>query len=952
MEKIKFKLNGEEREFYGNLMGVAKDFLRENGIISLREGCDGEGVCGLCSIILDGKIANSCILVVGQLSGKEIYTTSYFAGKNTIDKLQEAMLVAGVSQCGYCSPAIYNSFNRLLATKPNPTRDDVKDSLSGTYCRCTGYEQMYNVVEIYKLLMKGEKLPEEKEVKEFRVIEASKCKVDSARLIKGEKSFVEDYVEQDAYFMKILGSPHASAYIKSIDTTEAEKLSGVEYILTYKNAPPINYGRSGQNYPEPSPYDRVLMSQKLHHYGDRVAAVVAKNKWIAEAATKLIKVEYEVLKPVLTVQDAMVEGAPVVHGGAVEYKIGPKIDNSKCDPRETPILYNFPAGGDPRKNLAGSASGEYGDVNKALSEADVVLERKYRTSKVNTAPMETHAVFTKIEEGRLVVIASTQTPWHMRRIISRIIGIPENKIRVIKQKIGGGFGSKQDVTMEEVAAYLTWTTGRSIYSRLTREEQFALSTSRHNADFDLKVAAKKDGTIIGLDIGVLSNTGGYGNNAWTVSKLMYSTPLIMYDIPNLKFDMKVFYTNMTNSGAFRGYGVTQGAFATNVMMREMADKLGMDHIEFVKKNFVQKGKPKLLEAFFNGKTDTDAQTDKSNGLLEAIEKGKKMINWGNKPKPTKDYIKVGQGMAVITQKSGLPHLDSANAQVTLLNDGGFILKFGGTDLGQGLNTAAVQVAAECLKVDMDKISYLASDTDATPYDVGSYASSGTQFSVGAVLRAAKDMRQKLKEAASKELNEPVEDLQLEYPGKIKGKKGEITLAEIGHKSLTGDGSGEVVGFGTFTTHDYVIPYGAHFCEIELNTNTGKVKIKKYYAIQDCGVPINPTLTRGQIYGAVLQSIGYALYEEMIFDETGKLMNPNFLDYKMPKIKEIPEDFKVEFAYTYEDGEEFGPRKSVGEISINGGAPAIANAIFDATGIWMRDLPMSPEKILRGLGKIK
>lgn len=969
MQKVKFRLNGEDREFYADLMGVAKDFLRDNGIISLREGCDGEGVCGLCSIILDGKVANSCILVVGQLEGKNIYTTAYFAGKNAIDKLQEAMLIAGVTQCGYCSPAIYNSFNNLLANIPNPTKDDVKDALSGTYCRCTGYEQMFNVVDIYKTIMKGEKYPEEKLRPDFRVIETSKCRVDGARLIKGEKSFVEDYVEQDASFMKLLGSPHASAFIKDIDTTEAEKLPGVQFILTYKNAPKIHYGRSGQSFPEPTPYDRQLMSQKLHHYGDRVAAVVAKNKWIAEEATRLIKVEYEVLTPVLSVHDAMAEGAPVVHGGPVNYVVAPKglvgegttdkkIENKvcteKCDDRESPVTYNFSCGENLNKNVIGSAAGEFGNVSKAIDEADVVLDETYITSKVVTAPMETHAAYTKIEEGRLVVIASTQTPWHMRRVLSRVIGIPENKIRVVKEKIGGGFGSKQDVTMEEVAAYITWITGLSIYTRLTREENFILSTSRHNAEIGLKLSAKKDGTITGSDVKILSNGGGYANNSWTVSKLMYSTPFSIFNIPNFKYDMQVFYTNLTTSGAFRGYGVTQGAFAINVATRELANKLGMDHVEFLRKNLMQKGMPMKLDYFFNGKDPEHASVLKSYGMMEALEKGAQMINWGNKSKSSAPHVKVGQGVAVIVQKSGLPQVDTANSNVTLLEDGGFILRFGGTDLGQGLNTAALQVAAECLQVNMEDISYVASNTDTTPYDTGSYASSGTHFSVGAVIKACQDMREKLKAAAAKMLGENVEDMKLAYPAKVVNTLtgSEISYSTIGFKSISGSGDGEIVGKGVFTTHDYAIPYAAHFVEVEVDTNTGKVKIKKYHAVHDCGTPINPTLAKGQVYGAVTQGIGYALYEEMKFDEKGKLLNPNFLDYKMPKIKEIPEDFKVEFVYTEDFGEEFGQRKSLGEISINGAAPAIANAIYDAVGLELRELPMTPEKILRGLGKIK
>lgn len=950
MELIKFKLNGKEVEILGDVGESAKVFLRDNGIISLREGCDGEGACGLCSIILDGKVANSCMLVVGQLIGREVYTVAYFSDKQNMDKLQEAMVMAGIVQCGYCSPAIYTAFNRLLAENENPTKEDVIDALSAIYCRCTGYELMFNVVEIYKLLVKGEKLAAEKLRKDFRVIESSQCKIDSPRLVKGEKGYVEDIADKDASFLKFLGSPYASAFIKSIDTSEAENLPGVEYIITYKNAPTTVYGRTGQTYPDASAYDRTMFTQKLHHQGDRVAAVLAKNKAIAEEAIKLIKVEYEVLKPIVTAKEAIAEGAPVLHAGPVTYSTNPDlvIDYSKYDPRETPIHFNFPIGENLSRNIIGSKDGEMGSVAKAFEESDLVIEREYSTNKVNIAPMETHSVFTRVEDGRLIVHSAIQVPFLLRRIIAKVVGIPENKIRVIKEKIGGGFGNKQDASMEEVAAYLTWITGKSIYCRFTREEQFLMTNSRHNMDYKIKVGVKKDGTILGMDLDLLTNTGGYGNHAWTVGMLGYALTAPIFRIPNFKYNMRAMYTNLTNAGATRGYGVTQGTFAIMSLMRETAHELGMDYAEFLKKNLVLKGENMELCAFLEGAKHPE--TVRSFGLIDAMNKGKEMMDWDNKPASPAPNIKIGRGMAIMQQESGLPNLDFASANISLLFDGTFMLRFGGTDIGQGLNTVAVQSAAECLNTDMDEIAFLSADTDTTPFDVGSYASSGTHFSIGAILNACKDMRAKLLEYGAMMLKESIEDVKLAYPSKVVGKNGEITFKAIAHHTLSGTGKGELQGFGSFTTSHHATPYAAHFCEIELNTDTGKVKVKKYYAIHDCGVPINPTLTKGQIHGAVLQSIGHTLYEEMKFDENGICLNPDFLNYKMPKIKEVPEDFRVEFVYTDEEDEEFGARKSVGEIAMNGGAPAIADAIHDAAGIWMRSLPFTQEKILKTLGK--
>lgn len=952
MEKINFTLNGVAKEFWGNKGQSAKEFLREKGIISLREGCDGEGNCGLCTIILDGQTVNSCMLVVGQLDGREIYTTEFFSRKNGLDKLQKAMIIAGIVQCGYCSPSIYLALNTLLKSNPNPTKEEVKDALSSILCRCTGYEQMLDVIEIYKKLLNDEPIDEEKLMKNLRVVEKSVCKVDSPKLVKGEKSFVEDFVEKDACILKVLRSPYASAYIKDIDVEEAEKIPGVVYILTYKNSPDKVYGRSGQSYPEPSPYDRRLIGQKVYHVGDRVAAVVAETEEIAEKALKAIKVEYEVLKPVATLEEA-IEAKTIVHGGPVLFRDGnPRgFDNSNCDPRETPVFFNFPVGGDPRKNLVSKTGGKMGDVEKGFENSEYVIERQYRTKKVHCCPTETHVVYTEIVDGRLVVHASTQVPWHMRRILSNLLEIPENKIRVIKESVGGGFGVKQDILIEELASYLTWITGRSIYFRFTREEEFIAATSRHDMIIDVKLGGDKDGKINAIQVDVKSNTGAFGNHALTVSKNTCAVPLPLFKVDNIKFDIDIYYSNLPNAGAYRGYGAPQGTYAILTCMAELASEMGVDFLEVLKKNTVRTGDTMDLLAQLAEIGKGNAETIASCGLIDTMNKAAEMINWKQKPESKNEHIKIGHGVAIVQQKSGIPDIDTANAMIKMLNDGTFIVHMGGTDLGTGMNTVSGQVTAEHLKTDFEAIHVIGADSDNTPFDVGAYASSGTHFSVGAVLNAAKAMEEKIKEAASEMLNEPVEDLELVYPSTVRGKKGEVSYKDIAFKTQSGKGRGQLIANANFTTSLHAFPYATHICEVSVNTNTGEVKVNKYYAVHDCGVPINPVLAKGQVYGAVMQAIGHSLYEEMLFDENAQPLNSNFLDYKVAKIKDIPEDFKVEFVYTEEENEEYGPRKSVGEVSINGAAPAIATAIHDATGVWIREWPFTPEKILKALGKI-
>lgn len=954
MEKIKFNLNGIEKEFLANKGQSAKVFLREQGILSIREGCDGEGNCGLCNIILDGATVNSCMLVVGQLEGKEVHTVEFFSDKRNMDTLQQAMTIAGIIQCGYCSPSIYLALKTLLNDKAEPSREDIADALSSILCRCTGYEQMYDVVTIYKKLLAGEKVETAKTNVDMRVIGKSVCKIDAGKLVKGEKAFVEDFVAPDACILKVLGSPYPSAYVTKIDVTEAEKLPGVVFILTHENSPKTVYGRSGQSYPEPSPYDRRIIGQKVYHEGDRVAAVVAESVEIAEKAISLIKVEYEVLKPVLSLDEA-IKGDILVHGGPVSFKDGNlrgyEDHNAKADPRETPIFWNFPIGGDMRTNRVSTTGGKMGDVDAAFAASETVVEREYETKKVHCAPAEPHVCYTEIVDGRLVVHASTQVPGHARRIISGLLGLSENQVRVIKTAVGGGFGVKQDILIEELCSYLTWVTGKSIYYRLTREEEFLASTSRHDMKIKVKLGANKDGRINAIQMKVLSNTGGYGNHCMTVSKNSCAVPLPLFKVDNIKFDIDIYYSNLPNAGAYRGYGAPQGTYALMTCIAELADEMGVDYLDLLRKNTVRSGDAMELLAQMAEVGKGNAETIESCGLIDTIERAAEMIKWTEKTASTEEHIKIGKGAAIVQQKSGIPNVDTGNAIIKMLNDGTFIVHMGGTDLGTGMNTIAVQAVAEHLELDMDKIHIIAADTDNTPFDVGAYASSGTHFSIGAVLNAARAMEDKILEAAAPYMGEPVEDLALEYPMTVRGKKGTMSYADLAFKTQSGKGCGQLIANANFNTSLHAFPYGTHICEVAVNTNTGEVKVNKYYAIHDCGVPMNPVLAKGQIFGAVIQSMGHSLYEEYIFDENGKMLNANFTDYKVGKIKDAPKDFRVEFIETYEDKEEYGPRKSVGELSINGAAPAIATAIHDAIGVWIREWPFTPEKVLKALGKI-
>jgi putative selenate reductase molybdopterin-binding subunit len=922
--KISVTLNGVPKTIDTEPGANVRQLLAREGIMSMRNGCDAQGVCGACAIILNGKVVNSCLLVAPQIDGKEIITVDSLATHRDLSPVQSAMVDAGIVQCGYCSPSMELAITDLLERQKNPTRGQVQDALSGNLCRCNGYEQIFTAVEIAKERLKNPGFrqrvaPDFRE--DLRIVGKAQLKVDGPRLARGEKAFVEDMVEPGSCCLKMLRSPYAHAFIRNIDVSRAEKIAGVVTILTHENCPEIYYTQAGQGFPEPSPYDRKLMSPKVLHVGDRVAAVVAETPEIAEMAVQKIKVEYDVLTPVLTVDEAMAPGAPIVRNAEIEYIHGAPedLDNSNVDPREGKIIYRFPIGADPHKNLAASAEGGIGDIHKGFEEADLILESEYETTQVHCTPLEPHVVYTRMDGDRLIIHASTQTPWCVRRTVARALEISENKIRVIKERVGGGFGSKQDVLLEEVAAYLTWTTGRSILFRYSREEDFIASSTRHPMKIKVKLGAKKNGRLTAVYMDVKANTGPYGNHCLTVPVNAVSKSLPLFLCDNVGFDVKSYYSNIPPTGAYQGYGAPQGSFALQTAMAELAAKLGINQLELIEKNRVREGVMlEILKCLGEGR-EGKPERIVSCGLGPALKKGAELMNWGRKADGDDPDIKIGHGVVIVQQGSGLPGLDSAGAVLRMLGDGTFTLLSGGADLGTGLDTVAVKVAAECLCTDMSNIAIISGDTDATPFDTGAYASSGTFFSGNAALEAAKLMKEKILEVAAEMLQEDKQNLQIQYPGIVKGKKGSITYQKIETFSEKGTGGGQLVASANFTTEDSAFPYGAHFCQVAVNTRTGEVKIQKYYALQDCGTPINPELALGQIHGGVLKAIGHSLYEEMILDQTGTCLNASLTDYKVPMINDLPEDFRAELVFT---DDPFGPfgGKSVGEISTNGAAP--------------------------------
>ncbi len=955
---ITFTLNGRNVEAEAGPGERAQALLKRLGIPSVRNSDDGFGFAGSDAILLDGKVVGANLLLAPQLEGREVRTVESLRSGRTLGIVEQAMVETGCVQSGYNAPAAALMIHELLARNPDPDRDAIKDALSPLFNRAMGYRQFFDAVELAAARMKDPDFRPDTQIPSFGadydVVGKPAPKKDSARMVAGEKVYVEDRVEPGGCVLSVLRSPYAHARVKSIDTSKAEALEGVVAVFTHRDVPQKTYGQAGQGFPEPSPYDRMLLSRKARHVGDRVAAVVAESPAIAERALALIEVEYEVLDPVLDWDAAAAENAPLVHGGPVRYVEGAPDDldelNREADPAEEAVLYQFPVGGNPRRNIAASVSGGIGDVDTGFAEADTVIERTYTTGQVQCTPLEKHTCYAKVEGDRLVLHASTQVPYHVRRIVATLLDLPENKVRVIKERIGGGYGSKQDVNIEDLVAFCAWKTGRPVFQQYTREEEFIANSTRKPMRITVKLGAKRDGTFTAMYMKVESNQGAYGAHALTVPMNGVSKSLPLFLCDNAAFDVVAYYSNRPPTGAYQGYGAPKANYALQVAVKELAAELGMDHLELVEKNRVSEGAMlEILKCLGEGREGAAAPAE-SCGLGPALEQGARMINWGTREESSDPDVKIGKGFATVQQGSGLPGLDHATATVKMLGDGTFLVQSGGADLGTGLDLVSAKMTAEVLKCDMERITVQSGDTDMAPFDTGAYASSGTYFSGGAARNAAVKMADKIRREAGAVLGEREEDIELASPGIARGKHGEITYEKLARNTQSGEGSGQLIASASFTTDKFSFPYGAHFVQVSVNTRTGKVTVDKYYALEDCGTPVNPEYALGQIYGAVVKSIGHALYEEMIFDREGRCLNPDLRSYGVPMIGDIPEELE---AVLIETDDPYGPfgAKSVSEISVNGAAPAIANAIHDAAGVWMRGWPFSPEKILRSLGRI-
>jgi len=755
-------------------------------------------------------------------------------------------------------------------------------------------------------------------MQQFTHVNQSIRKTDSIQLLLGKPLFMDDIVPKDALIVKLLRSPHAHAMVKEIDTSRAKNVEGIVDIYTWQDVPNLRYTNAGQTYPEPSAYDRLIIDRHLRFVGDVVAIVAAENEKAADRALKLIRVQYEVLEAILDFHTA--KDNPILVHPEENWK-------ALC-----------PVGADNKRNLVATGSDVNGDIEKILADSDIVIDHTYHTKAYNQTMMETFRTYTKLDRfGRLHVISSTQIVFHVRRILSNALGIPKSKIRVEKPRIGGGFGAKQSSVSEVYPAFVTMKTGRPAQIIYTREDSLIAGSPRHEMEVHVRLGASKEGKIRALDIYTLSNSGAYSEHGPTTVGLSghKSIPLYSGSLEAYRFAYDVVYTNRQASGAYRGYGATQGTFAVESAVNELAEKLGMDPTLLRDINMVKQGMQ--MPAYYN-------EIANSCALDRCMDTCRKIFDW-NAKYPVRDMgngkVRCA-GVAMSMQGSGVSNVDVGSATLRLGDDGTYNLIIGAADMGTGCDTTLAQIAAEVLQCSMEDIAVFGADTDISPYDSGSYASSTAYITGKAVEKAGRKLVENICKLAATMFDCAKSDVRFEGSQVSRISTGEtLSIQNIATKSQCGNN----ISLDVTETHYSPVsppPFMVTMVEIELDRLTGEVKLLDTKAVVDSGTLLNPAIARVQAEGGLAQAIGHTLTENLNYTKTGALIENSFMQYKIPTRLDVGR-IQVEFEHTFEPTGPFGA-KSIGEIVINTPGPAIAHAIYRATGVWHRELPITPCQI--------
>lgn len=745
-------------------------------------------------------------------------------------------------------------------------------------------------------------------------------KKDGMALVTGQPVYTEDIAPGDCLVVKILRSPYAHALIEEVEKERAMKVPGIVCVLTYQDLPGERFATAGQTYPEFSPYDRLILDQRMRFVGDAAAIIAGEDEKAVDKAMKLLKIKYQVLEPLLDFRQAK-DADIIVH----------PEDNWKS---------LVETGGDPKRNLVSSNIEEQGDVDSVLTSCDYTVERTYHTKANQQAMMETFRTYTYMDTyGRLNVVSSTQVPFHVRRILANGLQIPKSKIRVVKPRIGGGFGAKQTAVSEMYPAAVTLITGKPAMIIFTREESQTASSPRHEMQVTVRIGADKSGIIRAIDVYTLSNTGAFGDHGPTTVGLSGHKTIPMYaKAEAYRFSYDVVYTNQMAAGAYRGYGATQGVFAVESAVNELADKLGMDPAVVRELNMVKTGD--VMPAYYG-------ETLSSCALDRCMATAKEMIGW-DKKFPARDMGngKVrGVGMAMNMQGSGISHVDTAAISIKVNDDGFYSLMTGAADMGTGCDTTLAQIAADCLECEVDQVIVHGVDTDSSPYDSGSYASSTAYITGMAVVKTCESLIQRIREEGAKALECKFEETEFDGSEVIcPEQEKSITLKDLANRAMCAN---ETALFATESHFSPTSPppFMVGIAEVEVDIETGEIDLLDYVGVVDCGTPINPNLCRVQAEGGLAQGIGMALYEDVVYSEEGKNYSNSFMQYKIPSRLDVG-SIRVAFESSYEKSGPFGA-KSIGEVVISSPPPAIAAAVHNATGVWIRELPITAEKVYQG-----
>ena len=746
-------------------------------------------------------------------------------------------------------------------------------------------------------------------------------KTDAMSLVTGKPVYTDDLAPSDCLIVKILRSPHANAWVEEIKTEAAKKIEGIACVLTYEDVSHKRFTLAGQTAPEISPWDRYIIDKHVRFVGDPVAIVAGETEEAVDKALKRIKVKYRVEEAVLDIHTAK--------------------DNPILVHPEDDWYMPIPAGGDNKRNLCSSNVEEVGDVDAMLEKCAYTVDQVYHTKANQQTMMETFRTYCYMDHfQRLTVVSSTQIPFHIRRIVGNALNIPSSKVRVIKPRIGGGFGAKQSSVSEVFPALVTWVTGRPSKIVFSRKESMIASSPRHEMEVHIRMGADENGIVKAIDLYTLSNTGAYGEHGPTTVGLSGHKSIALYrHTEAYRFAYDVVYTNMQAAGAYRGYGATQGIFAVESAADELAHKMGMDPVKFRELNMPMEGEalPGYPDVPVNGSCTMD----------KCLAHAKEMIGWDEKY-PFRDMGngKVrGVGIAMAMQGSSIAGIDVGGADIKLNEDGSYTLALGCSDMGTGCDTILAQMAADCLDTDMKNIVVFSVDTDISPYDSGSYASSTTYATGNAVIQACGELRKRIHAFGAQMLGVSAEDSDFDGE-KVRTEDGkEVTLQQIAGKATCGVCS-ELQVVKEYSSPISPPPFMVGAAEVEVDKETGQIDVIDYVGVIDCGTPINPNLARVQAEGGIGQGIGMVLYEDVQYTDKGKIRNNSFMQYKIPNRMDIPK-VRIEFESSYEKTGPFGA-KSIGELVIDTPCPAIANAVYNATGVRVRELPITPEKVAMGI----